>query len=108
MVVVLAACGGDGGDGGEGDGASSANADIVTKDFAFVPAELTATAGEEASFELANEDDTEHNITIKDLGVDEDVDAGGTTTVTVTADEAGDYDFFCEYHPDMTGTLKVK
>ena len=108
LVVALAACGGNGGDGADDAGDASATADITTKDFAFVPDALTATAGEEASFEMVNEDDTAHNLTIEDLDVDQDVEADGTATVTVTADEAGAYDFFCEYHPDMTGTLTVE
>ena len=108
LVVVLAACGGTGGDGGDDAGDDSAKADITTKDFAFVPDALTATAGEEASFEVVNEDDTAHTLTIDDLGVDQDIEAGSTATVTVTADEAGSYDFRCKLHPDMTGTLTVE
>ena len=31
----------------------------------------------------------------------------GSVTIDLTDVEAGSYDFFCEYHPDMKGTLEV-
>src|SRR3712207_7240348 len=41
------------------------------------PASLTAASGDTISF--TNEDDAEHNITVEEAGIDEDVDAGGST-----------------------------
>jgi plastocyanin len=79
---------------------------LTASNFAFDPTSLSAAAG--GTIEFVNEDDAEHNITAEDAGIDEDVDAGATTTVDLGDVEPGTYDFICEYHPDtMTGTLEV-
>ena len=67
-----------------------------------------AAVGEEAAFEVANDGDTEHNVTITELEVDEDLEPGVRMFVTFTPEEPGSFEFFCSYHPDqMTGTLTV-
>ena len=102
-VLLLAGCTG----GGEAtdDGGP---ADLTAEDFSFSPTELTATVGEEAAFEVANDGDVPHNVTIEELDVDEDVDAGEHTFVTVTPEEPGEFEFYCALHPEqMTGTLTV-
>lgn len=114
MVALLAAaCGGDdgeatndGGTGGGGDGGGGGSVTLTAANFAFQPEALTAAVGD--SIEFTNEDDAKHNITAEDAGLDEDVDAGSSTTVDLAEVEPGSYDFFCEYHPDsMKGTLEV-
>ena len=114
-AFLAAACGGDDGGGGGGGGAAAAgagddggggSATLVAADFAFEPASLTAAGGDTIRF--TNEDDAEHNITVEEAGIDEDVDAGGSTTVSLEGVDAGKYDFFCKYHKEaMTGTLEV-
>ena len=110
VALMGAACGGDD-DGGsteettENGGGGGGSVTLTAADFAFDPTDLSAAAGD--TIEFVNEDDTEHNFTAEDAGIDEDVDAGGSTTVDLTGVEAGSYDFFCEYHPDMKGTLEV-
>ena len=113
IALLAAACGGDdgeatngGGTGGGGDGGGGGSVTLTAANFAFQPESLTAAVGD--SIEFTNEDDAKHNITAEDAGLDEDVDAGSSTTVDLADVEAGSYDFFCEYHPDsMTGTLEV-
>lgn len=111
VALMGAACGGDDGggstdgtadDGGGGGGSVT----LTAADIAFDPTDLSAAAGD--SIEFTNEDDTEHNFTAEDAGINEDVDAASTITIDLTGVEAGSYDFFCEYHPDdMKGTLEV-
>lgn len=80
---------------------------LTASDFSWDTDTLTVPAG--GSIEVVNEDDAEHNLTIEDADVDEDVEGGASTTVDLGDVEAGTYDFFCEYHPDtMTGTLEVE
>jgi plastocyanin len=62
------------------------------------------TAGE--PFSVVNEDDTEHTFTADDGSFDVDVPAG--ETVTVDALDAGTYDFHCNIHASMSGTLDVE
>jgi plastocyanin len=99
LVALLgAACGGDDSNGDTEGATGGGGGEAVT---------LTASAG--GSIELVNEDEAEHNLTIEDAGVDEDVEGGETITVDLAGVEAGSYDFVCEYHPDtMKGTLEVE
>lgn len=112
LVGLLgAACGGDDGgdDGGAAtsDGGGAGAVTLTAAELAWDPGTLTASAG--GSIDLVNEDDAEHNLTIEDAGIDEDVAGGESVTVDLADVEAGSYDFVCEYHPDtMTGTLEVE
>ena len=96
VALMGVACGGD-------DGAAT----LTAAEFAWDPSSLTVSAG--GSIEVVNEDEAEHNLTIDEAGIDEDVAGGESLTVDLADVEAGSYDFVCEYHPDtMTGTLEVE
>lgn len=69
--------------------------------FAFVPSDVTA--GEGGLLAITNEDSAAHTFTMDDGSVDEEVGAGQSVEVTVTA--AGS--FHCEIHPAMTGTVSL-
>jgi plastocyanin len=99
-AVVLAACGG----GGDGDGGGGG---LTMVDNAFQPDALTVSSGD--SVEVTNDGEALHNITITEADIDEDVEAGQSTTITVELDP-GEYELFCEYHEaqGMTGTLTVE
>ncbi|MGI8706699.1 MAG: cupredoxin domain-containing protein [Actinomycetota bacterium] len=115
VAVLVAACGGDGGEttdggGGGGDdaggGGVGSSVTLTAANFAFEPESLTAATGD--SIEYMNEDGAEHNISAEEAGLDEDVEAGSSTTVDLADVEPGTYDFICKYHPDsMKGTLEV-
>lgn len=114
MVAVLgAACGGDdgeatdgGGTGGGDTGGGGGSVTLTAADFAFQPESLTVAAGD--TIEYTNEDDAEHNISAEEADLDEDVEAGSSTTVDLADVDPGTYDFICKYHPDsMKGTLEV-
>ncbi|HKE99962.1 MAG TPA: cupredoxin domain-containing protein [Actinomycetes bacterium] len=90
-------------------GSGSGELKVNIANFAFQPNTLTATAGQQVKIELTNQDQVEHNITIKDAKVNQDVEAGEDASATFTAPAAGSYEFFCEYHPQrMRGTLTVQ
>lgn len=65
---------------------------------------MTAAAGD--SIEFTNDDDATHSFTVQEANIDEEVDAGASTTIAVDVDP-GTYDFICKFHDDMTGTLEV-
>jgi plastocyanin len=104
-VLTLAACGGGEDTGGEGGGGSATSLSMV--DNAFEPADLTVAAG--ADLEVSNDGEALHNITIEGTEIDEDVEAGQNTSITVDA-EPGEYTMFCEYHRSagMEGTVTVQ
>jgi plastocyanin len=82
---------------------------VTVANFAFQPSTLSATAGQQMRIELTNSDSVEHNITIEDANVNQDVAAGEDATATFTAPAAGSYEFFCVYHAQrMRGTLTVQ
>jgi plastocyanin len=113
VALLGAACGGDsgGGDGGTtttppdgGNGGGEAQP-LTALDFEFNPADVTVDSG--GTIDFRNQGEVEHNFSVTDQDVSEDVDAGESTTITIDLD-AGTYDFFCEYHPEqMTGNLTV-
>jgi plastocyanin len=100
-ALLLAACGG-GGDTGGGGGAT-----LTMVDNEFQPADLTVAAGTE--LQLSNEGQAGHTFTVTDGGIDEQVEAGQTSTATIDLDP-GTYDFVCTFHEStgMTGTLTVE
>lgn len=70
----------------------------------FVPAEMTIPANSEILFK--NEDKEEHTVTSDADGFDQVVAPGATTKILFN--EPGIYDFHCNYHPDMHGTIVVE
>jgi plastocyanin len=109
LTLTAAACssddvgGGGGGDGG-GGGGTSVSGDITAVDFAFSPNTFEVASGE--TITVANADSTDHTFTVTDTDVDVALAPGATEETTIDLD-AGDYDFVCKIHPDMTGTLTV-
>jgi plastocyanin len=105
-ALVLAACGGgeEGGGGTSAEGGGATSLSMV--DNAFEPGTLTVSSG--ATVEVSNDGEAPHNITVEGQGIDEDVEAGQSASVTFDL-EPGDYTMFCEYHRDagMEGTLTV-
>jgi plastocyanin len=82
---------------------------VVAKDLKFSTASITAPADEAFQIVLDNQESAPHNIAIKD-GAGTTVFKGEVVTqkqVTnnVPALAAGTYEFWCEIHPDMKGTL---
>jgi len=82
---------------------------VVAKDLKFSTASITAPADEAFQIVLDNQEAAPHNIAIKD-GTGAVVFKGEIVTSTKVTNEvpalaAGAYEFWCEVHPDMKGTL---
>lgn len=127
LMLVAAACGSgnEGGGGEEGGtitvGGEKANdhggkdvsgeneLDLELDDFYFEPTVLTGAAGETLTLHLENEGSTEHNFSLTDQGIDQDVENGGKADVTVTFPDSSTLVFFCKYHQNMgmRGALEV-
>ncbi len=74
---------------------------MTIQDFTF---DVSEVAGGTA-FEVQNDDSTDHTFTADDGAFDVEVPEG--ETVTVDALDPGTYEFHCNIHRDMTGTLEV-
>ena len=122
LMLVAASCGGDeegggtttvGGqkanDHGSEDVSGESELDLELDDFYFSPTVLTGSAGEQLTLHLENEGSTEHNLTVTDQGIDQDVESDGKADVTVTFPDSGTLVFFCKYHQNMgmRGALEV-
>ena len=116
LVLVLGACSSSSPSSNEGGGTVAVIDGAVTitaEELAFDASTIVATAGEAFTITLVNNDSAPHNISIyteKDgdaIVQGEIINAGETVTVEVPAQEAGEYYFHCDVHPDMNGTLVV-
>ena len=78
------------------------------KDNVFEPNVLDLPAGTEATLEVRNEGEMNHNFTIDALGVSTGpMEPGDVMTVRFTP-PAGTSDFRCTWHPEMVGTINAE
>jgi plastocyanin len=107
--------GGGGGDGGD-DGGGTAAASVVAEGTAFDPTTLTWAADTEITLTFDNRDPVDvagpHNVSIyggDDTAVFQGdlVDGPATVDYVVPAMDAGTYEFRCDVHPQMVGSLEV-
>jgi plastocyanin len=89
--------------------APAAKAAVTIKGFAFSPATLEITKGTTVTF--TNNDGTTHTVTsganrTKDGKFDKQL--SGSTEDSITFDTAGTFEYFCNFHSSMKGTVVVK
>lgn len=92
---------------GSGDmGETAGTVEVMISDFAYSPAEVTIQVGESVTW--TNQDSAPHTAT----GQDRDVLQSGTLnqgeSYTQTFDTPGTYEYFCEFHPNMSGVVIVE
>lgn len=104
--------------GGGGGGEAPEGGVVVTADnLEFDTNRLEATAGEEYSVVLKNEDTAPHNIAfytdssisepLTPDSIGEVIRTGQESTLTFTPPAPGEYFFHCDLHPQMQGTFVV-
>jgi plastocyanin len=81
---------------------------LTISGFAFDPSCFTARAAQ--SISIVNEDSADHSFTISGTQIDVTIPAGQTFNGESVSGvlEPGTYDFFCRFHPSMTGTITVE
>jgi plastocyanin len=121
FATALAACSGNSeesqpadGNGGTGTATVTDGAvEITAEGLAFDATTIEATAGEDFTITLVNNDSAPHNISIyteeggESLVTGGTAEAGQTVTIDVSALDAGEYYFQCDIHPDMNGSVVV-
>ena len=109
MVLGLAACGGGSSSNGSSSSESgSGKTELEMDDDYFEPKTVKGDPGQEITLELKNEGNAEHNFTLTEQSVDQDVEAGEEAEVTVTVPQSGTLTFYCKYHRSqgMEGMLE--
>ncbi len=86
--------------------AAAGEVTVAIKDFAYDPASVEVPVG--GSITWTNQDSTKHTATAKDKAILQSgaLDQGESFTQTFTM--AGTYEYFCEFHANMKGTIVVK
>lgn len=98
-------------------GAPTAHADqprviqITAKRFQFTPDQITIKKGETVKIRLVSEDVT-HGFFLRPLKIDEEIDPGQPTEITITPDKAGTFTTICDHfcganHGNMKMTIVV-
>ena len=82
----------------------SGTAAIEISGFAFDPAELTVAPGTEVVW--INRDSARHTVTAVDFSFDSPV-LGEGDSFSFVFDTAGTFDYYCNFHPNMTGSIIV-
>jgi plastocyanin len=87
----------------------SGETEVELDDYYFEPTVLKGKPGAKVKLELKNEGKEEHNLSIDDQQIDQDVDVGESKTVTVTIPQSGEMSFYCKYHKSkgMAGALEA-
>ncbi len=85
---------------------------IVAHKFAFEPNRITLKKGVPVTFQLTSKD-VKHGFYIRGLKVDEEIEPGKTTEVTITPDKAGTFPTICDHlcglgHKHMKMTVVVE
>jgi plastocyanin len=84
----------------------AAEVPVDIRDFAFSPNPVEIAAGDTVTW--TNQDEVPHTAT----GEDRDVLQSGTiapgSSFSQVFPEAGEFGYFCEFHPNMTGTIVVQ
>jgi plastocyanin len=83
--------------------AHAATIQIVMENLVFVPAEVSAKVGD--TIEWVNKDVLVHSATARNG--DFDVNQPPKKTVTSVLQKAGTVEYYCRYHPNMKGVLKI-
>jgi plastocyanin len=77
---------------------------VVIDGAAFAPRDVTAQVGDTVAW--TNKDVVDHTATAQHGEWRVDIKAGKTATLVLK--KAGSFDYYCEFHPNMTAHLTVK
>jgi plastocyanin len=105
-AAALLGCGG-GGSSTSGSSASTAPSAhrVVIKGYAYDPDPVTVSGGTTVTWK--NDDHTEHTATAADGSFDTGTIKGNGGTGKVVLNTPGTYDYMCEFHQFMKGTITV-
>lgn len=71
---------------------------VELNDDFFNPKDISIPKGKATTLILKNVGQREHTFTVKELGIDAEVQPGKEKTITVTPQKPGTYELICQYH----------
>lgn len=77
---------------------------VTISGFAFSPANLTITRGDNVTF--VNQDSAPHTATAQN-GAFDTGRLGNDDNATLTFESAGSFEYFCQFHPMMKGAITI-
>jgi len=80
--------------------------DVLIQDFAFDPPHIQVTAGDTVTW-TQGADEEAHTATADDGTFDTDILTDEGDTGEFTFEEAGEFSYFCQIHPEMLGLVTV-
>jgi plastocyanin len=86
--------------------AAATGVTVDIKNFAYSPDPVTVAVGESVTW--TNQDSAPHTATAKDREVLQSGTLNQGDSYTQTFEVAGTYEYVCEFHPNMVGTLIVE
>jgi len=98
-------------DSSAGDGSGAVT--IVARDISFDITEVSATVGESLDITFDNRDrGLHHSLHVRDTATGDQkteiAEGPVTQALSVSFDQAGEHQYFCDVHPFMTGTITVE
>jgi plastocyanin len=78
---------------------------VTIESFAFSPKTITVAIG--TTITWTNQDTTAHTVTSRN-GVFDSGKMSQGDTFSYTFNEKGDFEYYCTFHPDMTGSVIVQ
>ena len=112
LAAVLAACSGASAapaTPGPSTGSTGESTSITARDMQFVEKAVAVKAGTAFAIAFDNKDGAPHNIAISDTTggkvFEGSIVSGQAVTYQVPSLAAGTYNFLCQVHPDMKGTI---
>lgn len=107
LVTLAVACGGAASPGAAPAGGGAAT--VTYEGFRVTPASVEVKAGQTVAW--SNKDSTLHSVSAGKPGAKTgqfDQKVGSNGSASVTFDKTGTFDYFCEFHTSMVGTVVVK
>jgi len=104
LSLALAACGG-------GGGGEATKISLEAQDIKWSSTSISAAQGQPVEVTVANTGALEHNFSVDEFSVNQNVAIGATETVSFTPNSSGTFEFYCNTpgHKEagMVGTLTV-
>ncbi len=110
-VVALASCGDTGEAQDDDDIPTDPDLVVASKDLEFVPTEATVPAGEEIAIVHDNQDEgTNHNLHLPTApdSPKTPLEQGKTKQLLTVTLDPGTYEYVCDLHTNMRGTLTAE